>query len=372
MTPVRVPLLDLRQQYASIRDEVRAAVDRVMDSQIFILGPEVSALEEAIAAYTHSAHAVGMSSGTDALLAALMACDIGPGDEVVTTPYSFFATAGVIARLGARAVFVDIDAESFNIDPALLPGAITDRTRAILPVHLYGRVASMDAVLETARVAGVPVIEDAAQAIGATDSAGRQAGSIGDFGCFSFFPSKNLGAFGDGGCVTTQDAGLDAKLRVLRVHGSEPKYHHALVGGNFRLDALQAAVLNVKLPHLNTWTEARRRNAALYRGLFADRALDRVVTVPSDVPGHIYNQFVIRVPERDRLQQHLRDNGIITEIYYPIPLHLQECFSGWGHAPGDFPESERAARETLALPIFPELSVDDLSYVVESIAGFFD
>lgn len=367
----QVPLLDLRAQYATIRDEIRVAIDRVLESQGFILGPEVAALEQEIAAYTGTAHAVGMSSGTDALLAALMACDVGPGDEVVTTPYSFFATAGVVARMGARAVFVDIDPATFNIDAEAAAAAVTPNTRAIIPVHLYGRMADIDPIVRIARERGISIIEDAAQAIGSVDASGRTAGSIGEYGCFSFFPSKNLGAFGDGGCVTTNDASIAERLRMLRVHGSEPKYYHSIVGGNFRLDALQAAVLRVKLKHLDGWTAARRRNADTYRSLLAEADLGTHVTAPTDVPGHIYNQFVIRAENRDGLQKHLKEQGIGTEIYYPVPLHMQECFDGWGYAEGDFPEAERAAKETLALPIYPELERDDLARVIEAIAAFY-
>lgn len=367
----KVPLLDLRAQYATIRDEVRGVVEQVLESQTFILGPEVDSLEREIAAYTGASHTIGMSSGTDALLAALMACGVGQGDEVVTTPYSFFATAGVVARLGARAVFVDIDPATFNIDAAAAAQAVSERTRAIIPVHLYGRMADLDPILEVAAEKNIPVIEDAAQAIGSFDEAGRKAGSVGDYGCFSFFPSKNLGAFGDGGCVTTRDADIAERLRMLRVHGSKPKYYHSIVGGNFRLDALQAAVLRVKLKYLDGWTAARRRNADTYRDLFRDAGLDGLVTLPADVPGHIYNQFVIRAQDRDSLRAHLKEHGIGTEVYYPLPLHMQDCFASWGYSEGDFPEAERAAKETLALPIYPELEPDALSYVVETIASFY-
>jgi dTDP-4-amino-4,6-dideoxygalactose transaminase len=373
MTPtdaVHVPLLDLKAQYATLRDDVRAAVDRVLESQYFILGPEVSSFEAEVAAYCGVPHAIGMSSGTDALLAALMAIGIGAGDEVITTPYSFFATAGTIARLGARPVFVDIDPDTFNIDPAGIAAAVTDRTRAIMPVHLYGRCADMDPILDVARAHGLKVIEDAAQAIGSTDEKGRQAGSIGDIGCFSFFPSKNLGGAGDGGMAVTSDASLAELLRVIRVHGGEPKYYHKMVGGNFRLDALQAAVLRVKLPHLDRWTRMRRRNASTYRTLFADTGLDHIA-LPYDVPGHIYNQFVIRAPRRSELIAFLAANRIGTEIYYPVPLHLQECFAGLGYHAADFPHSEHAALETIALPIYPELTDVQLSHVVHTIGRFY-
>ncbi len=366
----RVPLLDLRAQYSALRDEIEAAMRGVVESQHFILGPEVDALEREIAEYCGTRYAVGVSSGTDALLVALMALGVGAGDEVVTTPFTFFATAGTVARLGARTVFVDIDPRTFNIDARAIAAALTPRTKAIVPVHLFGRLADMDAILPVAQAAGVPVIEDAAQAIGAHDANGRRAGAIGGMGAFSFFPTKNLGAFGDAGMVTTADADLDRVLRQLRVHGMEPKYVHEMVGGNFRLDALQAAVLRVKLRHLEAWHEGRRRNAAAYRALFADADLPEVI-VPEDVPGHIYNQFVVRVAERDALRAHLAAHGIGTEIYYPLPLHLQACFAPLGYGAGDFPHSEAAAREVLALPIYPELAQGDLEHVVASIARFY-
>jgi dTDP-4-amino-4,6-dideoxygalactose transaminase len=362
-----VPLLDLKAQYRAIKPEIDAAVQRVIDTQYFILGPEVSGLETEVAAYCDTSFGVGVASGTDALLVALMALGIGPKDEVITTPYTFFATAGVITRLGATPVFVDIEQDSFNLNVAAVAASLTPRTRALLPVHLYGRVAELAPLLQL----GVPVIEDAAQAIGARDLAGNRAGSMGVMGCFSFFPSKNLGGFGDGGMVVTNDRELADRLKILRVHGMEPKYYHQLVGGNFRLDALQAAVLRVKLRYLDEWSEARRRNAERYRVLFGEAGLAGTVILPGDVPGHIYNQFVIRVPRRDALQAHLRGQGIGTEIYYPVPLHRQACFAELGYAAGSLPEAERAARETLALPIYPELSEEQLAYVVASIAGFY-
>jgi dTDP-4-amino-4,6-dideoxygalactose transaminase len=367
----KVPLLDLKAQYAPIREAIREAIDRVCDSQHFILGPEVSRLEEKVAEFCGARFAVGVSSGTDALLIALMALDLMPGDEVITTPYSFFATAGVIARLGARPVFVDIDPESYNLDPRGLEARLTSHTRVIMPVHLFGRCADMEAILRIAGQAGLPVIEDAAQAIGSHDSAGRPAGTMGVMGCFSFFPSKNLGAFGDGGMVVTHDADLAEKLKVLRVHGSKPKYYHRFVGGNFRLDAIQAAVLSVKLAHLAGWTAARRGNAETYRRLFAEAGLLDRVTLPGDLPGHIYNQFVIRVEQRDPLREFLKERGVETEVYYPLPLHLQECFAGLGGCPGDFPHAENAARFTLALPIYPELMEPQQRQVVNAIASFY-
>lgn len=369
----RVPLLDLRPQYAAIRADIDAAVRRVIESQFFILGPEVEALEREIAEYCGSVHAIGVSSGTDALLVALMAFDIGPGDEVLTTPFTFFATAGTIVRLGARPVFVDIDPHTFNVDPAAFVQALTPGTRALLPVHLFGRCMELDEINAAAQARGLPVIEDAAQAIGATDAAGRRAGAVGTVGCFSFFPTKNLGGFGDGGLVTSNDAAVADRIEMLRVHGMRPKYVHHVVGGNFRLDALQAAVLRVKLPHLDRWSAARRRNAELYRSLFTEARLDDGrVRLPADVPGHIYNQFVIRVDERDALREHLSRAGVGSEIYYPIPLHLQECFRSLGYGPGDFPHAETAAREVLALPIYPELAVDDIAWVVACVASFFE
>lgn len=367
-----VPLLDLKAQYSSIKPAIDEAVARVIESQYFILGPEVSGLEDEVAAYAGVPHAIGMSSGTDALLAALMALEIGPGDDVVTTTYSFFATGGVVARLGAKPVFVDIDPVTYNIDPDAAAAAITERTKAIIPVHLYGRLADMDPIMAAARERGIAVIEDAAQAIGAFDTQRRQAGSIGDMGCFSFFPSKNLGGFGDGGMTVTSDADLGHRLKLLRMHGSEPKYYHAIVGGNFRLDALQAAVLRVKLKYLDDWTAARRRNADRYRQLIDEAQLSDRIAVPQDEPGHIYNQFVIRAPDRDDLREHLTVQNIGTEVYYPVPLHLQECFASLGYARGDLPHAEAAARETLALPVYPELTDAQLVHVVDSIRDFYE
>ena len=350
-------------------------VRRVIESQHFILGPEVSEFEAEAAAYCGSKHAVGCASGSDALLLPLMALGVGPGDEVVTTPYSFFATAGAVWRTGARPVFVDIEPDTFNIDPAKIEAAITPRTKAIIPVHLYGQSADMDPISAIAAEHGLPVIEDAAQAIGAGYK-GRRAGTLGDSSAFSFYPSKNLGGFGDAGMVTTDDPAMAKSVGRLRVHGMEPKYHHHEVGFNSRLDALQAAVLRVKLRHLDSWTEARRDVAARYRALFADDGLDGLVTLPieRDEHHHVYNQFVVRVPSasRDGLRAHLTSRKIGTEIYYPIPLHLQNCFAALGHQPGDFPIAEAAARETIALPMYPELSDDMLRHVVGSIGEFFE
>lgn len=368
-----VPLLDLKAQYATIRSEIQPAIDRVLESQYFILGPEVSALEEEVAAYSQCRYGIGVSSGTDALLVALMALDIQPGDEVITTPYTFFATAGCIARLGAKMVFVDIDPHSYNIDPTQIAEKITEKTRAILPVHLYGQMADMQAIMAVAAQHNLPVIEDAAQAIG-SEQAGRRAGSIGALGCFSFFPSKNLGGVGDGGMVVTNDTDLAEKVTLLRGHGAKPKYYHKVVGGNFRLDAIQAAVLRVKLQHLDDWTVGRQRNAENYRRLFQEIGLERAVGLPEALPDmrHIYNQFVIRCPQRDALMAHLKAHQIGCEIYYPVPMHTQECFADLGYHEGDFPHSEAAANETLAIPIYPELTEEMQRRVVAVIAGFYD
>ncbi len=373
---MQVALLDLRAQYSTIRAEVEAAIADVMESQHFILGPKVEQCEKAIARYCDCSHAVGVSSGSDALLACLMAENIGPGDEVITTPYTFFATVGAIARVGATPVFVDIDPVTYNLDVFQISSKVTRKTRAIIPVHLYGQMADMDTVVAVAEKHGLVVIEDAAQAIGA-ESNGRRAGSIGRYGCFSFFPSKNLGAAGDGGMVVTNNAQSAEKLKCLRAHGSKPKYHHKLVGGNFRLDALQAAIVSAKLPHLDQWTAARQQNAKKYDQLFSEAGLASAsdgppqVGLPSVITNrHIFNQYVIRLSCRDQLQAALQQQGIGTEVYYPIPMHLQECFAYLGHGVGAFPESERAAKETLALPISPELSESQLRYVVESIRDF--
>ncbi len=374
---MHVPLLDLKAQYATIKSEVEAEIAEVMESQHFILGPKVEQCERAIAQYSRCSHAVGVSSGTDALLACLMAENIGPEDEVITTPYTFFASVGAIARVGATPVFVDIDPITYNLDSNQIAAKVTGKTRAIIPVHLYGQMAEMDGVMAVAGKHSLVVIEDAAQAIGA-EHKGRRAGSIGHYGCFSFFPSKNLGAAGDGGMVVTNDAGRAEKLKCLRAHGSKPKYHHKVVGGNFRLDALQAAIVTSKLRHLDAWTAARQRNAKKYDQLFLEAGLSGAgnksshVGLPSVVADrHIFNQYVIRVSGRDRLQVALQQHKIGTEVYYPIPMHLQECFAYLGHGAGSYPESERAAKETVALPIYPELSEAELSYVVESIREFF-
>jgi dTDP-4-amino-4,6-dideoxygalactose transaminase len=366
-----VPLLDLQAQYAPIREQLLAAITRVCDSQRFIMGPEIAALERELASSIGVEYAIAVSSGTDALLLALMTLGVGPGDEVVTTTYSFFATAGAVTRVGAKPVLVDIDPVTYNIDPAAVEAAITPRTKALLPVHLFGLCADMDPILNAAKNAGIPVIEDAAQAIGATCN-GRPAGGMGDLGCFSFFPSKNLGAFGDAGLVTTNNATLARRAGLLRVHGMEPKYYHHLVGGNFRMDALQAAVLRVKAPHLDGWTEARRRNALRYAALLRDHGLLDTIVLPVEPAGrrHIFNQFVIRVPDRDALKAFLDARGIGNEIYYPVPFHLQPCFAELGYARGDFPCAEDAADHSIAIPIYSELSADQQQTVVAAIAEF--
>ena len=368
-----VALLDLRAQFATIREEVMAALETVADSQKFILGEDVKKLEEEIAAYSQAKFAVGCASGSDALMLALMAYGIGPGDEVVTVPYTFFATGGAIHRLGATPVYIDVDADTFNMNVDQLRDALESRpaVKAIIPVHLFGACADMDPICALARERGIPVIEDAAQAIG-SEYKGRRAGSIGDIGCFSFFPSKNLGCFGDGGMCTAQDPAVADRLRALRVHGSKKKYYHEIVGVNSRLDALQAAILQVKLRHLDEWTDGRQRNADLYRSLIAERNVPVVVPHATGYQTrHIYNQFVIRCERRDELQHFLKDNGVGTEVYYPLPLHLQPCFSSLGYKPGDLPVSEQLAKESLALPVYPELKPEDIEYVVMLLRSFY-
>jgi dTDP-4-amino-4,6-dideoxygalactose transaminase len=376
---MKVPLLDLKEQYKTIKKEVLKTAEELFESQYFILGPRVTDLEEKIADYCSSKHAVGVSSGTDALLISLMAIDTGLKDMVITTPYTFFATAGSIARTGAKPVFVDIDPKTFNISSECLESVVDSMPRtelkklkAVIPVHLYGQCADMAPILEICKKYNLVVIEDAAQAIGA-EYQGQRAGSMGDFGCFSFFPSKNLGAFGDGGIVTTNSDEFYDILCILRTHGSRPKYYHKLIGGNFRLDAFQAAVVSIKLKYLDQWTKARQENAQKYRALFSHAGLEDVVELPYEKEDrHIYNQFVIRVGERrDDLRGFLSDAGIGTEVYYPVPLHLQACFSDLNYKKGDFPQAEHAALHTLALPIYPELSDDQIEYVVEKIKAFY-
>jgi dTDP-4-amino-4,6-dideoxygalactose transaminase len=386
---VSVPLLDLKAQYARIEEEVMGAVREVCSSQRFILGPQVDLLEKRVAEYSACRFGIGVSSGTDALLVALMALGVGPGDEVITSPYSFFATAGVIARLGARPIFCDIDPGTFNLSPdavgeflsrqcvwrddRLLNRSTGGAVRAVMPVHLFGQMAEMGAMMDLAREYRLKVVEDAAQAIGAELPDGRRAGSIGDIGCFSFFPSKNLGAFGDAGMCTTNDEALAERLKILRAHGGKPKYHHAVIGGNFRLDELQAAVLVVKLKHLDDWTRARQQNAAWYDQHLGTAELRNVLSTPEARSGyrHIYNQYIVRVQRRDQLREQLTRQRIGTEIYYPIPLHMQKCFDYLGHVPGDCPESLRAAEQTLAIPIYPELSRQQIDHVVETVTEFY-
>jgi dTDP-4-amino-4,6-dideoxygalactose transaminase len=385
--PMQVPLLDLKPQYAPLAAEIHVVIEKVCASQAFILGPAVKQLEVAVAAYSQCRFGIGVSSGTDALLLALMALNIGAGDAVITTPFTFFATAGTIARTGAVPLFCDIDSATFNLSPAAVQafiqencdrrdgGLVTrkgERVKAIMPVHLYGQMADMPALMEIAQAHQLHVIEDAAQAIGSEDSHGRRACSYGDVGCLSFFPTKNLGAFGDAGMCVANDPELSERMEILRVHGGKPKYFHPFIGGNFRLDELQAAILNVKLKHLDAWTVGRQRNAAFYDEAFARADLGRAVQTPVKGAGrHIYNQYIIRVRDRDLLRQCLTAAGIGTEIYYPLALHQQKCFAYLDHRSGDFPESERAAEETLALPIFPELTATQLQYVVDTIAGFY-
>lgn len=385
---MQVPLLDLKPQYKALAAEIQAVIEKVCTSQHFILGPAVKELEAAVAAYSQCRFGIGVSSGTDALLLALMALQIGAGDAVITSPFTFFATAGTIARTGATPLFCDIDPVTFNLSPKAVQAFIQkhcerrgdglftrkgERIKAMMPVHLYGQMADMPALMDIAQSHGLRVIEDAAQAIGSDDSHGRRACSYGDIGCLSFFPTKNLGAFGDAGMCVANDPALSERLDILRVHGGKPKYFHSLIGGNFRLDELQAAVLNVKLKHLDTWTAGRQHNAAVYDAAFARADLGRAVQTPVALPGyrHIYNQYMIRVRDRDLLRQHLTANGVGTEIYYPLPLHLQKCFAYLGHKAGEFPAAEQAAEEVLALPIFPELDATQIQYVVDSIAAFF-
>ena len=370
---MKVPLLDLSEQNQKLRPEIEAALGRVLDTNGFILGGEVKALEEEVAAYCGTKYAIGCASGSDALLLALMALDVKAGDEVITTPYSFFATVSAVTRLGAVPVFVDIDPLTYNLDVAQIESKITERTKAIQPVHLYGQCADMAALREVAAKHGIPLVEDAAQAIGAEED-GKRAGSMSEIGCFSFYPSKNLGGMGDGGMMTTDDEELAAKLFALRVHGSKERYYHKWVGLNSRLDGFQGATLRVKLPHLDEWTNKRKANADRYRELFTDAGLTEQVGMPFERENvrHIYNQYVVRAPGlRDGLREFLTVNGVGTDIYYPVPLHLQECFAFLGYREGDMPESERASRETLALPIYPELRPEQQEYVVGKIVEYF-
>lgn len=375
-----VPLLDLKAHHEPLHHEIMAAMEQTFRSQAFILGPEVGKLEEQVAVYCQAKYGIGVTSGTDALLIALMALGVGPGDEVITTPYSFFATAGAVVRLGGKPVLVDIDPRTFNLDPGRIEKAMTQRTKAIIPVHLYGQSADMGPIMEVAHRRKLAVIEDAAQAIGTEYADGRRVGSIGTIGCFSFFPSKNLGCLGDGGMVVTNDPDLAERIRILRTHGSKPKYYHKLIGGNFRLDTIQAAVLTVKLKYLDQWTRRRQENADRYETLFQQSGLIQAgrVRLPEAVYRtsgvkhyHIYNQFVLRVERRNDLMAHLKQKGIGTEVYYPVPFHLQECFRYLGHQEGDFPESERAANETVAIPIYPELTPAQQAEVVEAFSLYY-
>ncbi|MCB0722416.1 MAG: DegT/DnrJ/EryC1/StrS family aminotransferase [Ignavibacteriae bacterium] len=387
---MKVPLLDLKAQYSQIKKELDEALIRVAESQYFILGPEVEKLEKTMNEYIGCTSSIGVSSGTDALLVALMAIDIQPGDEVILPTYSFFATAGVVSRLNAKPVFCDVDPVTFNIDPSKIEELVTERTKAITPVHLYGQSADMNPIMEIAKKHNLVVIEDAAQSIGTQYKDGRTTGTIGEIGCFSFFPSKNLGGFGDGGLVTAMDAELGEKIRILRVHGGKPKYYHRIIGGNFRLDAIQAAVINVKFPHLDSWSKQRQSNADLYTSLFVDKGLasgegvvefseaekvliPKAVYRSADIPRyHIYNQYVIRVEDRDGLREHLKQKEIGTEIYYPVPFHMQDCFAYIGNKKGDFPVAEFCAEKSLALPIYPELTNEQIEYTVDSIKEFLD
>jgi len=370
---VNVPLLDLKTQYTRIQPELMKVIKEVCAQQSFILGAYVEQLEGTLAKFIGVEHAIGVASGSDALLLSLMELDLQPGDEVITVPFTFFASTGVISRLHARPVFVDICADTFNLNPAQLADKITPRTKAILPVHLFGQCADMEAINEVANAHGIPVIEDACQAIGAIQH-GTKAGAFGRTGCFSFFPSKNLGAFGDGGLITTHDAQVAERLRLLRVHGSRSEYHHHLIGMNSRLDALQAAILHVKYQHLADWTAKRQNNADTYRQLFHEYGLDNHVTLPVVPSGniHVYNQLTIKTPKRDALSAYLTEKSIGNRIYYPVPLHLQECYETLGYQKGDFPVAEQAAQEVLSLPIYPELTTDQLTYVAETIKQFFD
>lgn len=369
---MHVPLLDLKTQFQSLRAEIMEEIQAVCDEQGFVLGPRVVAFEESVARYVGSRYAIGCASGGDALLLSLMAMGVKAGDEVITIPFTFFATASTISRLGAKPVFVDIQSDSFNIDPSLIERAITPRTKALISVHLFGQCADMAAINQIAKRNKIFVIEDACQAIGAAQQ-GTRAGALGDTGCFSFFPSKNLGGFGDGGLITTNDKALADSMAMLRVHGSQVRYLHEAIGINSRLDALQAAILQIKLKYLDQWTEGRRRNAERYQQLFAQAKLTDRVVLPPTVPGnfHVYNQFTVRVPKRDELRTFLKEKGVGTEVYYPLPIHLQNCYRDLGHHKGSFPLSEQAAEEVMSIPIFPELTEVQQTYVVEMMVEFY-
>jgi dTDP-4-amino-4,6-dideoxygalactose transaminase len=365
---MQIPILDLKAQYATIRDEVTRAIGEVCESQVFALGPAVAEFERNVAAYCTSKHAIGVSSGTDALLVSLMALNIKPGDEVITTPFTFFATAGCIVRVEARPVFVDVDPGSYNIDAAGIEEKVTERTRAIIPVHLFGQMAQMKAIMAIARRHNLAVIEDAAQAIGAGQD-GVKAGGFGDCGCFSFYPTKNLGGFGDAGLVTTNSDELAGQIRILRDHGQNPRYFYKVIGGNFRLDGIQGAVLNVKLKHLDAWNAKRRRHAELYDRLFAGSPVRTPKIDENNVS--IYHQYTVAVPDRDALQKYLAENGIGSAVFYPKPLHLQDCFVELGYRDGDMPAAERLCREVLSLPLYPELQPDQIEYVAGTVLKFY-
>ncbi len=366
---MQVPMLDLKLQYAAIRDEIMPAIEAVCQSQQLCLGPAVEQFEKKVAEYCQCKHAIGVSSGSDALLAALMAIDVGPGDEVITTPFTFFATAGAVARLGAKPIFVEVHPETFNIDPAAIKAKITKKTKAVIPVHLFGQVAPMKPIMAMAKKHGFHVIEDAAQSIGATQD-GVRCGGLGHIGCFSFYPTKNLGGFGDGGLITTNDDGLASKLRILRDHGQNPRYHYHLIGGNFRLDGIQGAVLSVKLNHLDRWNKSRQEHAALYDKLLAGCPVKTPVVEPDNRP--VYHQYTILANQRDSLQKALADHGIGSAVFYPKCLHVQPCFAYLGYSAGSFPVAEKVSQEVLSLPIFPELSHDQIAYVAATIRSFYN
>ena len=365
---MQVPIIDLKAQYAGIKDEIISAISDLCESQIFTLGPAVAEFEEKIASYCSCKYAIGVSSGSDALLVSLMALDIKPEDEVITTPFTFFATAGAVSRLSAKPVFVDVDPETYNIDPAKIEEKITKKTRAIIPVHLFGQLAQMRPITEIASRYKLTVIEDAAQSIGATQD-GKSCGSFGLLGCFSFYPTKNLGGFGDGGLVTTNRKSLAEKIRILRDHGQNPRYFYTVIGGNFRLDAIQAAVLSVKLKYLDKWNEKRRQNAAVYNAAFANSPIKLPKVEANNVP--VYHQYTVAVPKRDRLQKYLADNGIGSAVFYPKPLHLQNCFSQLGYKPGDLPVAESLCQKVLSLPVYPELSAEQIEYVAKTVLNFY-
>lgn len=368
---MRVPMLDLSEQYFTLKEEILGKLDEVMGSSRFILGDNVKQLEKDVAVYSQASYGVGVANGSDALHISLQACGVQTGDEVITTPFTFFATAGAIMRAGATPVFVDIDPKNFNIDPSKIEAAITEKTKAIIPVHLYGQTADMDPILEIARKHNLFVIEDAAQSIGSIYK-GRKSGTLGDTACFSFFPTKNLGAYGDAGMIVTNNEDIAEKMRVIRVHGSKPKYYHHVLGYNSRLDELQAAILNIKFKHLDSWTENRRKAADAYSKLINEKVGDLIVT-PSQLEGnfHVFHQYTLRVADRDKLQAFLEENGVSTMVYYPLPLHIQPVFAELGYKEGDFPEAEKAAKEALSLPMFPEIKQEQIEYVVDQITKFY-